>query len=76
LALLEEALQEPLSFGRAPESRNRIRRHRDHANGFSFVDPHEPISLVDLIPLADRRRNIGLTFPGDSGFHGILLNGL
>jgi hypothetical protein len=26
---------------------------------------------VDLIPLADRRRNIRLAFLGDSGFHRI-----
>jgi hypothetical protein len=72
-ALLEKSLQEPLSFGRATQGSNWICRYGDHKDHVSLVDPHETISLMDLIPLADRRRNIRLAFLGDGGFHRILL---
>jgi hypothetical protein len=73
LALLEKALQKSLSFGRAAKGSDRIRRHGDHEDDFPFIDPQETISLVDLIPLADSRRNVRLALFGDSGFHRVLL---
>ena len=73
LALLEKALQKSLSLGRAAKGGNRICRHGDHADDFSFVDPYKTISLVDLISLADRRRDIRLAFLGDRGLHRVLL---